>query len=173
MTPAHVNAEGIDLLSLDHRPPRRFGVDRHEQLGIVGGVQFAAERNIPALFSTEPRRRAAHGLDNREVRLRRELGHSQVVIAQKLASRRRARTSGVFACPSSSSALVNPNRQRTADVSRPAVRAQPDAAMDGKYRETIVESRDLVDVRAIEEVRTPARPAVRRWGEACCRRRTC
>ena len=113
-------------------------------------------------FRAEPRRRAAHGLDNREVRLRRELGHSQVVIARKLREQATCQDERGFCLPLEFFGARQ--SEPAAHCGRlPSGRAgeehEPDAAMDGKDREAIVESRDLVDVRAIEEVPSQRRSA--------------
>ena len=158
-----VNAKRIDLFALDDRTPDRLGA-RSARTSRRSSLAFSSRPNATFHPSFAPSRGVELLTDStiaRSVSVASS-GTPRSSSPESLASRRRARTSGAVACPSRSSALVNPNRQRTADVARPAVQVkqhEPDAAMDGKDREAIVESGDLVDLSAIEEVTSQRRSA--------------
>ena len=136
--------------------PAEWRRNRHEDLAIVAGVQFTAERDVPPVLGAEAWARRG----SRPPRVARSVSLASSGIPrssspESLARKRRDRTSGARAgClelvdaaetePAADRGRLPPGRARQQHES--------DAAMDGEDREAVVESRDLVHLGAIEQM---------------------
>ncbi len=138
---------------------------RHEVRPIVGGVQLAAEADVPARGIAERRNAIGDRRQDAERRCVGDLGNRQVLrdstprcaIATATAARCRARRDRA------SSRSVRPQRNRSVSVAAAVGRRQHDethAAMNREDAAAVVEADPRVDRRPIEEMPAQRRAAV-------------
>src|SRR4029450_11135298 len=154
--PVDGSAEGIDLFALEHRTAPSVAIERREPVTVVGGIQFATERDVPAFV--QRRNARADSLEHLKIKRAPDFGDCEVVVARQPGDegagqfdtirsiRRDLLESFRTAEPEPASNCLRPYAVSRGD------RPELHAALEGEDAVPVVEAGDRVDSGMIEEV---------------------